>query len=128
MTGLRSLLLLIIAGVMVFAPAHTQPVDGGHARVELISERALAIPGETVWFGLSFEIDPKWHVYWINPGDAGIAPEITWSNTSGLDAERIGDFKWAIAGIATRRTGPDHGLWLFRSGRAAICGNNSGRC
>lgn len=96
MTGLRSLLLLIIAGVMVFAPARAQPVDGGHARVELISERALAIPGETVWFGLSFEIDPKWHVYWINPGDAGIAPEITWSNTSGLEAERIGDFIWPV--------------------------------
>lgn len=98
MTGLRTCLLLIIAAVMMFAPAPApaQPVDGGHARVELISERALAIPGETVWFGLSFEIDPKWHVYWINPGDAGIAPEITWSNTSGLEAERIGDFKWPV--------------------------------
>lgn len=96
MTGLRSLLLLIIAGLIVFAPARAQPVDGGHARVELISERALAIPGETVWFGLSFEIDPKWHVYWINPGDAGIPPEITWRDSTGIDAERIGDFEWPL--------------------------------
>jgi len=96
MTGLRSLLLFLIASVMVFSPAHAQPVDGGHARVELISERALAIPGETVWFGLSFEIDPKWHIYWINPGDAGIPPEITWRDTSGIAAERIGGFKWPL--------------------------------
>ena len=33
----------------------------------------------------------------------------------------------ASAGIATNRTRPDHGLWLFRSGRAAICGDNPGR-
>lgn len=96
MTGLRSLLLLLIASVMVFVPSQAQPVDGGHARVELISERALAIPGETVWFGLSFEIDPNWHIYWINPGDAGIPPQITWRDTSGIEAERIGAFEWPL--------------------------------
>ncbi len=96
MTGLRSLLLSLIASVMVFVPVQAQPVDGGHARVELITERALAVPGETVWFGLSFEIDPNWHIYWINPGDAGIPPEITWRDSTGIDGDRVGDFKWPL--------------------------------
>ena len=96
MTGLRSLLLFLVASVMVFAPAQAQPVDGGHARVELITERALAVPGETVWFGLSFEIDPNWHIYWINPGDAGIPPEITWRDSTGIAADRVGEFKWPL--------------------------------
>lgn len=96
MTGLRSLLLMLVSGVIALVPAHAQPVDGGHARVELISERALAVPGETVWLGLSFEIDPNWHVYWINPGDAGIPPEITWGQTNGLDPADIGAFEWPL--------------------------------
>lgn len=96
MTGLRSLLLLLIASVMVAAPQQAQTTQDGHAHVELVSERALAIPGETVWLGLAFDIDPNWHIYWINPGDAGIPPEITWQDTSGMDAERIGEFSWPL--------------------------------
>ncbi|MCR9268392.1 MAG: protein-disulfide reductase DsbD family protein [Hyphomonadaceae bacterium] len=96
MSMFRRIALILLAITMGAAPAVAQPVDGGHARVELISERALAVPGETVWFGLSFEIDPNWHIYWINPGDAGIPPEITWSETSGLPPENIGAFKWPV--------------------------------
>lgn len=96
MTLIRSLLLLAVSLLMTAAPLSAQPVDGGHARVELISERALAVPGETVWFGLSFEIDPNWHIYWINPGDAGIAPEISWRETGTVSAEQIDDFVWPL--------------------------------
>ncbi|MEO1222447.1 MAG: protein-disulfide reductase DsbD domain-containing protein, partial [Pseudomonadota bacterium] len=96
MTGLRSFLLFMATFVCGVMPVAAQAVDGGHARVELISERSLAVPGETVWFGLSFEIDPKWHIYWVNPGDAGIPPEITWADTVSLPAENIGAFKWPL--------------------------------
>lgn len=76
--------------------AMSQPVDGGHARVELVSERALAVPGETVWFGLSFEIDPNWHIYWRNAGDAGIPPEITWRQVGGAAPDKISPFSWPL--------------------------------
>lgn len=101
MSMLRSFTLLIL--VLAFAAlgmgagvtsAQAQPVDGGHAKVELISERSLAVPGETVWFGLSFEIEPNWHIYWVNPGDAGIPPEISWRETGIVPAESIGAFEW----------------------------------
>ena len=88
--------LIIITSLTAAVTVQAQPVDGGHARVELISERSLAVPGETVWFGLSFEIDPNWHIYWTNPGDAGIPPEITWQDTSGLSADAIGAFEWPL--------------------------------
>ncbi|MEO1188829.1 MAG: protein-disulfide reductase DsbD domain-containing protein, partial [Pseudomonadota bacterium] len=93
--GLLFALLLVLVGVFA-TPASAQPVDGGHARVELISERALAVPGETVWLGLSFEIDPNWHIYWINPGDAGIPPEITWKETSHPASQTAGAFEWPL--------------------------------
>ncbi len=89
--GLSALCISAVA-----ATASAQPVDGGHARVELVTERGLAVPGETVWFGLSFEIDPNWHIYWTNPGDAGIPPEITWSSTGEVAADSIGEFKWPV--------------------------------
>ena len=101
MSMLRGFTLLII--LLGFAAiglvsgvsnANAQPVDGGHAKVELISERSLAVPGETVWFGLSFEIEPNWHIYWANPGDAGIPPEISWRETGDVAAEDIGAFEW----------------------------------
>lgn len=92
----RHLLLSVLALFALWLPAAAQPVDGGHARVELVSERALAVPGETLWLGLSFEIDPNWHIYWVNAGDAGIPPEITWTETGGVSAEAISAFEWPL--------------------------------
>ena len=94
-----TLLILVLGFTLLgsgagLAPVHAQPVDGGHAKVELITERSLAVPGETVWFGLSFEIEPNWHIYWINPGDAGIPPEISWRETGSVPADSIGAFEW----------------------------------
>jgi thiol:disulfide interchange protein DsbD len=42
--------------------------------VSLIS--ATNSPG-TVTLGLRFQLAPGWHIYWSNPGDAGLAPNIT---------------------------------------------------
>lgn len=96
MTYFRGLALFVLASLMGATQLSAQPVDRSHARVELISERALAVPGETVWFGLSFDIDPNWHIYWTNPGDAGIPPEISWRETGGLSAESVGAFEWPL--------------------------------
>ena len=76
--------------------AFAQPVDGGHARVDLISEREVATPGETVWFGLSFEMDDEWHIYWKNAGDAGIPPAAFWDEDIGVDEGAIGEIDWPL--------------------------------
>ncbi len=28
--------------------------------------------------GLRFELKPGWHLYWVNPGDAGLPPDVKW--------------------------------------------------
>lgn len=96
MAYFRFAFLSLLVTLVGWVPAFAQPVDGGHARVELISERALAVPGETVWFGLSFEIEPNWHIYWRNAGDAGIPPEITWRESGGLASDSISAFSWPL--------------------------------
>ena len=36
--------------------------------------------------GLEVNLLPKWKIYWKNPGDAGLPPEISWKNASNVDS------------------------------------------
>ncbi len=96
MRFIYALLAAIFMAQGIIPNALAQTNSANKAKVELVSERALAVPGETVWMGLSFEIQPDWHIYWINPGDAGIPPEILWSDTFTLGADAVGAFKWPL--------------------------------
>ena len=88
--------IFALVGVILAAsvPASADPVDGGHARVDFVSEREVATPGETVWLGFEFDMDPKWHIYWKNAGDAGIPPAMYWDENTSLDESRIGEISW----------------------------------
>ncbi|WP_169711664.1 protein-disulfide reductase DsbD family protein [Henriciella litoralis] len=92
---LSFLAALLYLGTSFFS-AVAQPVDGGHARVELLSERETVTPGETVWFGLSFEMDPEWHIYWKNAGDAGIPPAMFWDDNTSVDEAAFGEISWPL--------------------------------
>lgn len=86
-----------ISALLVFLaialPGRAQPVDGGQALVELISAQTSAQPGDTVTLALKLEMDPGWHVYWRQPGDAGLPPQIIWDETS---TATFGEFEWPI--------------------------------
>ncbi len=88
--------MALLALVSVAGKALAEPVDGGHARVELISEREVATPGETVWLGFSFELDEDWHIYWKNAGDAGIPPAMYWDEATSLPEDEIGAIEWPV--------------------------------
>ncbi|MGB3627225.1 MAG: protein-disulfide reductase DsbD domain-containing protein [Henriciella sp.] len=96
MTRFLQILAVVFAAIAVAGPARAEPVDGGHARIDFITEREVAIPGETVWLGFEFEMDPKWHIYWLNAGDAGIPPEMFWSDQTTLDAAAIREISWPL--------------------------------
>lgn len=92
---LHRFFFLVFVAFALSVSALAQKVDGGHAKVELISERAVAVPGETFYLGLSFEMQDKWHIYWKNPGDAGLPPEIRWPEGAAPAAlSDIGEFAW----------------------------------
>ncbi|MCC6158609.1 MAG: thioredoxin family protein [Deltaproteobacteria bacterium] len=46
-----------------------------HVRAEMIADVDAVVPGAPLRLGARFDIDPEWHVYWQNPGDAGIPTE-----------------------------------------------------
>lgn len=69
----RALPLLL---ALLALPAHAaERVEASHAAVSLLAE-GPAQPGEALSLGLRFELEPEWHVYWINPGDSGEPPKI----------------------------------------------------
>ncbi|MDX2184751.1 MAG: hypothetical protein SFW08_12290, partial [Gemmatimonadaceae bacterium] len=49
-------------------PANAPPL---HTRAELVAEDAHVVPGRPFSVGVRLRMDPKWHTYWKQAGDAG---------------------------------------------------------
>jgi thiol:disulfide interchange protein DsbD len=77
--------------------AQSSPFSKGasqqHAVVTLVAEKSAAVPGQAMQLGVRFEIDPKWHIYWLNPGDSGGPPAVEWKLPAGFQAE---GFEWPV--------------------------------
>jgi thiol:disulfide interchange protein DsbD len=94
--------LTAIVALCLLSNAFGQSASPQHARLSLISDRSAITPGQSEWIGLRFELDPGWHIYWINPGDSGEPPKITWRLPAGMQA---GDLDFP-----TPQRIPDHSL------------------
>ena len=90
---MKSLLALVLAGLaLIGAPATAAaPVNGPHAVTSLVAETAGATPGSTLWVAVVQTLDPGWHTYWRNPGDAGEPTAIRWTLPQ---AWRAGPITW----------------------------------
>ncbi|HEX8821604.1 MAG TPA: thioredoxin family protein [Archangium sp.] len=66
--------------------------DQGDERVEaaLVTDVTQVKPGDTFRVGVRFRMDPHWHIYWKNPGESGLASEVTW-DTPGTT---VGELQW----------------------------------
>lgn len=84
MLNFRSFCRALLAGALgslgllpALSPAASSaPVTSSRATVELLSATDSVAPGQTVELGLHFRFQPGWHIYWMNPGDAGQTPRI----------------------------------------------------
>lgn len=57
-----------------------------HSDAALIAGVTSAAPGDTITVGVRLTLDPGWHTYWINPGDAGLPLRVHWSLPGGITA------------------------------------------
>ena len=64
-------------------------VETDHARTEIVAESAAFAPGETTWFAVRQQVAPGWHVFWTNPGDAGLPLALDWRLPPGFEAGAI---------------------------------------
>jgi len=76
--------LLLAAGPL--AQAVSNSADAPHVHVQLVVPTSGLTPGKAADAGLYFKIDPGWHVYWKNAGDAGEPPHLKWTLPIGITA------------------------------------------
>jgi thiol:disulfide interchange protein DsbD len=81
---------VVLAGLLA-GQVSAAPINTGHIEVELVAQDAAAVPGSTIYVALRQKIQPGWHTYWRNPGDAGDATKIVWTLPTGWTA---GDIVW----------------------------------
>ncbi len=73
--------VILLVGQLCAAPVRDKFVEA-----ELITEHEAIVPGQRFDVGLRFKIDPTWHTYWINPGEAGTPTSIEWVLPDGFEA------------------------------------------
>ena len=81
---ISAVFVLLAAGLSAFAQSNA--ADGLHLHVQLAVPAANLRPGGTAKAGLYFKLEPGWHVYWQNAGDAGEPPRIKWTLPEGISA------------------------------------------
>jgi len=69
--------------------AESELVDTGRVNAQLISTHDDVAPGQEFYVALRKVIDPKWHTYWVNPGDSGEPVQINWDLPSELTPGEI---------------------------------------
>jgi thiol:disulfide interchange protein DsbD len=83
-----ALLILPVAALPARAALNSAHAD--HVQVELLVPAGVLVgdignkfPNDA---GLYFKLEPGWHIYWKNPGDAGEPPHIHWTLPAGITA------------------------------------------
>jgi thiol:disulfide interchange protein DsbD len=81
-------LMLLLPVVCLPARAVSNSADAPHVRVQLVVSEENLIPGtkDENNAGLYFKLEAGWHIYWMNPGDAGEPPHVQWTLPVGITA------------------------------------------
>jgi len=78
------LVIHFAANVLPCAGAEALSADPQHVKAELIADAASIAPGATFQLAVRLVMEDGWHVNWLNPGDAGLAPGIAWKLPEGF--------------------------------------------
>ena len=83
--SLKNVILpLLCACTLTTAASQTGAPHAPHTRVSLIADVRGVVPGGSFTVGVRMAMDPGWHTYWKNPGDAGLATQIAWDVPEGF--------------------------------------------
>lgn len=104
--GVVARIAMALAAAAVAAPVSAPSARDGaaepaHVRLEVFADHRSVGPGESFRVAIVQRIDRSWHTYWTNPGDAGVATQITWSVPQGYS---IGPAAWPVPAVF--RAGP----------------------
>ncbi|RVU18201.1 thiol:disulfide interchange protein [Methylobacterium oryzihabitans] len=82
-------LLPAAAGSALAQAPRAGPRPADLVRVDLLAEPGAVEPGQPFTVGVRLTMKPNWHVYWRNPGDSGLPPEVAWTLPAGFSAGPI---------------------------------------
>lgn len=71
-------LLALLTASLGGAQAQNGKAPADLVKPSLVAEPAAIEPGKTFTAAVRLALKPGWHVYWRNPGDSGLPPEIAW--------------------------------------------------
>ncbi|CAI8294371.1 MAG: Thiol:disulfide interchange protein DsbD [Opitutia bacterium UBA7350] len=75
----------------VFSIGGVPMASASAVSVDLVSELQVVSPEERFYLGVRFELEPKWHIYWKNPGSSGYGVRIDWDVPDGVT---VGAIEW----------------------------------
>ena len=83
------LFVLICASLISTQALTDNLVDASDSRIEILTESTFITPGDELLIGFKFTLNPGWHTYWENPGDAGEGASIKWNLPNDVSASEI---------------------------------------
>ncbi|MFB0490365.1 thiol:disulfide interchange protein [Methylobacterium sp. OAE515] len=92
---IRRLAFLILALTASLSAAAAQGLQSSFrtppdlVRSSLVAEPVAVAGAQPFTLAVRMEVKPGWHVYWRNPGDSGLPPEVTWTLPAGFNAGAI---------------------------------------
>ncbi len=79
LTRMIGLVLVLVGGASAAAAPE-------HAAASFMADTSAVRPGQPFRVGVLLKIEPGWHVYWLNPGDAGLPTTVTLHLPEGFTA------------------------------------------
>lgn len=84
-------LCFVLMGLAVPSFAQDKASEPRHTKVELLADHSQVTAGQTFNLLYKIDIDPHWHIYWVNPGDSGEALRTEYQASDSLT---IGEPQW----------------------------------
>lgn len=84
---------IVLASALAVPGIAARADEPAHVTIEAFTEKPAVRPGQTFRVALVERIQPGWHTYWINPGDAGQATKLRWTLPPGY---RVDEVQWPV--------------------------------
>ena len=65
--------------------AAEEPIPEDLVRASLLADVTRIVPGQTMVVAARFDIEPGWHIYWQNPGEAGLSTDMELAVPAGFE-------------------------------------------
>src|ERR1700683_3237285 len=95
---MKHIRIWVVAAVLALVSGRAWAQVGGqvggqssHVQASFVADVTGVAAGKPFAVGVLLKIDPGWHIYWKNPGDAGLPTLVKWDLPSGYS---VGDLSY----------------------------------